>query len=588
MRVVDAIAQWFESAGMKHYFGVAGGAVWPFLDGLIDHPNLEGFQAKHESQAVHQADVYYRVTGEVAPVIVTKGPGLMNTVGAMANAMHDSVPILLLGGGGSTHFLGKAGMQEMYYKGFEDAVSVFRPITKGAWMTVRPDTVIETLNYAYRVAVSGRPGPVFVQLPLDVQCGIIEGEIEPPTARSVRKGYRAAAGDIELAAELVAGAERPVLLVGGGVNRSPGAFEALRQLVDQHRIPTATTLTAKGALPETHELSLGAVGRSGTECAAQATREADILVAIGARFSDNHTSNWRKGMIYNVPDTKIIHVDVDPTEIGRNYPVELGLVSDAASFLSDLGSALGGSPSDRSGWIKRIAGFKSEWTAEIEPVIHATTAPIHPGRLAYEVGEVLGEDGRVFIDIGDVIQYAEPYMTVRRPGQWHINPGMAEMGWATQGAPGAAVADPGSTNVVLTGDGAFLMGPQVLATSIEYDLPVIWVILNNYEFGIEKRGAQAAFGRIHPWITFTTPDGEPYNPDFAALARSFGALGATVEKPDDFRPALEKAIASGKPYVLDVLIDSSIPSYFTKGLDRAYPVDWGSSYPAYGQMTVKR
>ena len=173
MRVVDAIAQWFESAGMKHYFGVAGGAVWPFLDGLIDYPQLKGFQAKHESHAVHQADVYFRITGDLAPVIVTKGPGLMNTAGAVANAMHDSVPILLLAGGGSTHFLGKAGMQEMYYKGFEDAVSIFRPITKGAWMSVRPDTVIETLNYAYRVAVSGRPGPVLVQLPLDVQCGVV-------------------------------------------------------------------------------------------------------------------------------------------------------------------------------------------------------------------------------------------------------------------------------------------------------------------------------------------------------------------------------------------------------------------------------
>lgn len=586
MRVVDAICAWFEKAGIERYFGIAGGAVWPFLDALVDHPNLKGIQAKHESHAVHQADVYYRLTGKVAPVIVTKGPGLLNTVGAIANAMHDSVPVLLLSGATSTHILGKGSMQELYYKGFEDAVSIFRPVTKGAWMAVRPDTVIELLNHAYRIAMSGRPGPVMIQLPLDVQCGIVDGEIEGPASRTVQHGNRASAAAVERAAGLVAGAERPVLLAGGGVNHSAGAFEAIHRLADKHRIPTTTTLTAKGALPESHELSLGPVGRSGTQCAADAVRVADVLIAVGARFSDNHTSNWRNGMIYNVPPTKIIHVDVDPAEIGRNFPVELGLQSDAGAFLGDLADALEGRSPDRSAWLETVAGFKAAWEAEAQEIIHSTSTPIHPGRLSYEVGEVLGEGGRVIVDVGDVIQYAEPYMRIRRPGQWLINPGMAEMGWGTQGAVAAAVTDPGSPTIVLTGDGAFLMGPQILATSIEYNLPVVWVILNNYEFGIERKGAAAAFGRIHPWISFTTPDGKPYNPDFAAMARSFGAMGCKVVEANEFRPALEEAIASGRPYVIDVEIDTTIPTYFTKGLDRAYPTVWAESYPAVGQMTV--
>ncbi|MBS1241015.1 MAG: thiamine pyrophosphate-binding protein, partial [Gemmatimonadetes bacterium] len=525
--------------------------------------------------------------GRVAPVIVTKGPGLLNTVGAIANAMHDSIPILLLSGATSTHILGKGSMQEIYYKGFEDAVSIFRPVTKGAWLTVRPDTVIETLNHAYRIAVSGRPGPVLVQLPLDVQCGSIEGDIEVPATRTVQPGFRAPAAGVEAAAGLVAAAARPVLLVGGGVNRSAGAIEAIRRLADEFRLPTTTTLTAKGALPETHPLALGPVGRSGAQCAADVVREADILVAVGARFSDNHTSNWRNGMIYNIPPTRMIHVDVDPAEIGRNYPIELGLQSDAGAFLTDLADALDGSKTDRPDWLARVARAKQEWEDEAGKVIHSTSSPIHPGRLAAEVGEVLAERGRVIVDIGDIIQYAEPYMCVRRPGQWLVNPGMAEMGWATQGAVAAALADPGSPAVVLTGDGAFLMGPQVLATSIEYGLPAVWVVINNREFAIERKGAGAAFGRIHPWISFTTPDGRPYNPDFAALARSFGASGAKVTDAADFRPALEAAIADGGPYVLDVDIDQSIPTYFTKGLDRAYPTNWAGSYPAVGQMRVK-
>lgn len=586
MRVVDAVAGWLKAAGITHYFGYAGGAIWPFLDALIEYPEIVGIQGKHESQSVHQADIYYRLTGRIAPVIVTKGPGLMNTVGGIANAYHDSIPILLIGGGGSTHFLGKAGMQEMYYKGHEDSVSVFRPITKGAWMCVRPDTVIETLNFAYRTAISGRPGPVYVQLPLDIQMGEVEGEIEPPSARAVTKTLRAGADDVAQAAKIVREAERPLLLVGGGTARAEAA-SAIESLVDSHPMPVMTTLTAKGMLSESHELSLGPVGRSGTEAAARAAREADVVVAVGARFSDNHTSNWRKGKIYNVPETKIIQVDVDPQEIGRNYPVELGLESDAGAFLSDLKEALGPDPGDHSEWISKVRGYMDEWEEEIAPVIHSDESPIHPGRMSHDVGEAIAERGRVFIDVGDVIQYAEPYMKVHRPGSWHINPGMAEMGWASQGGLGAVVADPDTPAVVLTGDGAFLMGPQVLATAVEYDLPVVWVILNNYELGIERKGAGAAFGRNHPWITFTGPDGEPYNPDFSAMARSYGAEGARIEKTEDFRPALESALASGKPTLLDVLIDTSPPSYFTKGLDRAYPTDWASSYPSYGILPVK-
>ncbi|MGH8913430.1 MAG: thiamine pyrophosphate-binding protein [Acidimicrobiia bacterium] len=587
MRVVDAVAAWFQAAGFKHYFGYAGGAIWPFLDALIDYPDIVGIQGKHESQSVHQADIYYRLTGRIAPVVVTKGPGLMNTVGGMANAFHDSIPILLIGGGGSTHFLGKAGMQEMFYKGHEDSVSVFKPVTKGAWMCVRPDTVVDILNHALRVAVTGRPGPVYVQIPFDIQNTEIEGEVEPPSARSVTKTIRAGAEEMARAAELVRESEKPILLIGGGTARA-GSAEAIAALVDAHPMPVMTTLTAKGMLPETHELSLGPVGRSGTEAAARAAREADLVIAVGARFSDNHTSNWRQGAIYDVPRTKILHVDIDPVEIGRNYPVELGLESDATAFLEDLRVALGSDPVDRSQWIKQVQVYRDEWQEEIQSIIHSTESPIHPGRMSYDVGEVIAERGRVFIDVGDVIQYAEPYMTVRRPGSWHINPGMAEMGWAAQGAPGAVVADPDTPAIVLTGDGAFLMGPQVLATAIEYGLPVIWVILNNYELGIERKGALGAHGRIHPWISFRTPDGEPYNPDFAALARSFGADGARIEKTEDFRPALEAALASGRPTVLDVLIDTSPPSYFTKGLDRAYPNKWGESYNSYGLLSLKK
>lgn len=586
MRVVDALAEWMEGAGFHQYFGYAGGAIWPILDGLIDHDQLHGVQAKHESHAVHQADVYYRMTGQLAPVIVTKGPGLLNTVGAVASARHDSVPVLIIAGGTATHFLGKAGMQEMYYQGHEDAVSVMRPITKGSWMVVRPDTVIDTLNHAVRVAMSGRPGPVFVQIPTDIQTAEVEGEVPLPQSRAVRGGARADREDVARVATLLREAQKPVLLAGGGVARANGGAQRLREVVEALQVPTVTTLTAKGILPEDHDLSLGPVGRSGTLQAARTTREADLVVAVGARFSDNHAGNWRKGAIYDVPRTKIVQVDLSIDEIGRNYPVELGLQCDAGAFLADLLEHVS-EPLQRSAWHQTIAGFRREWEDELRPVIESTHYPIHPGKLSYEVGEALPENGHVFIDVGDVIQYAEPYMRIRRPGHWHINSGMAEMGWASQGAIACRLADPGALPIVLTGDGAFLMGPQVLATAVQYNLPAVWVVLNNYELGIEKKGAGKAFGRHHPWMFFRGPDEAPYNPDFAAMARSYGAEGARVEKAGDFAPALQEAIARGRPYVLDVEIDPDVATYFTKGLDRAYPDTWKLSYGAQGQLEIK-
>ncbi len=588
MRVVDAIATWFAEIGVEHYFGYAGGAIWPFMDALVDHPEMEGIQTKHEAHAVHMADIYYRSTGKLAPVVVTKGPGLLNCVGGVASAMHDTSALMVIAGCGSTHFFGKAGMQELYYHGFEDAVNVFRPVTKGTWLVIRPDTVIDVLNQAYKQAMSGRPGPVFVQIPFDIQLAEVEGSVEGPTTRSISTTIRPDRDSVARTVELLKAAERPVILAGGGVVRSAGGADALRTLVERSRIPVVTTLTAKGVLSEEHALSAGTVGRSGTLAAAHTTREADLVIAVGARFSDNHTSNWRQGKIYDVPRTKIVQVDLDTTEVARNYPVEVGVMADAKAFLEDLAEAYDPAAArDRADWLATIDGFKSEWKAEIEPLISATTDPVHPARLVHEVGQALGDNGRVFIDVGDVIQYAEPYMTVRGPETWHINPGMAEMSWASSGVLGAVAADRSRPAIALTGDGAFNMVSNVLATAVEYDLPGIWVILNNYELGIERKGSERGYQRTHPWTRFVRKDtGEPYNPDYVKLADAHGALGERVERAVDLKPALDRAIASGRPYVIDVVVDNDVPSYFTQGIDRAYPDKWRDSYPAFGQLRL--
>jgi acetolactate synthase-1/2/3 large subunit len=591
MRVVDAMVDWMKAAEVEHYFGYAGGAMWPLMDALIDAPEIEGIQAKHESHAVHMADIYYRVTGKIAPVFVTKGPGLMNCCGAIATAMHDPAAIVLIAGAGSTHLYGKGGMQEMYYKGHEDAVNVMRPITKGSWLIQRPDTAIDIINHAYKVAASGRPGPVFVQVPFDIQLAEIFGHAESPFTRISTSGRRADREAVERTADLLLSAERPVLSAGGGCQRSVGAAAALERLLTLLPMPFVSTLTAKGIIPESNPLSLGPVGRSGTDVAALATRNSDVLVAVGARFSDNNTSNWRNGLVYSVPSTKIVQVNIDDDEIGRNYPVEIGIVADAAAFLTDLCDEIerrGPQPDRLAKWNAQVQEWKAQWRTKIQPIIESPSDPIHPGRLAYEVGEaVKRHHGRIFCDIGDVVQYAEPYMEVDGSDVWHISPGMAEMGWASSGVLGAVVADSSRPALALTGDGAFNMTSQVLASAVEYQLPAVWVILNNHEFGIERKGSVTAYGRQHPWTRFVRKDtGQPYNPDYPKLAEANGARGVSVSSPDDLIAALDEALASAEPWVIDVTIDLSIPTYFTAGIDRAYPNKWAESYPLFSTFTL--
>lgn len=583
MRVVDAIAEWFEVAGFKHYFGYAGGSVWPLLDALVAKPEIEGIQAKHENHAVHMADIYSRASGRLAPVIVNKGPGLLNAVGACASAMHDSCPLLIISGGGTTHFLGKGGMQEINYHGFEDAVSVFKPVSKGAWMVVRPDSIIDVLNFALKTAVSGRPGPVFVEIPFDIQLAPVAGQIEAPGARmpSINRP-RADAANVQQVVALIAAAQRPLLLAGGGVRRA-GAADALRAAAEKLSIPVVTTMPAKGVLPENHPLSIGTVGRSGFECAARASREADLIIAVGARFSDNNTANWRQGSIYDISKSKIVQVDLDYSEVGRNFPVALGLVGDARFFLEDLTASVGrvGHWAD---WLARVQNFRAEWEGEIRPVQTASTSPTHPARVVHEVDVALPPDGRVYIDIGDTTQYAEAYMKICAADCWHVSPGMAEMGWAASGAPGAVAAD-GRPAAVLVGDGAFNMVCQAVATAVEYDLPVVWIVLNNGEFGIERKGMERGYQRVHPWCRFVRKDtGRPYNPDYVQLAQAFGAEGVRIERPQELGPALKKAFASRRPWIIDVPTDLSVPSYFTKGIDRAYPDKWAKSYPNYNLL----
>jgi acetolactate synthase-1/2/3 large subunit len=581
MKVSEAIAQFFVEAGFQHYFGVPGGAIWAMLDGLIDHPEIKGIVSRQENEAVHMADMYYRATGRVAPVIATKGPGVLNMPNALSNAMFESSAVLAIGASGPTQFFGKGGFEEIYFHQDEDTLSVFRPIVKQAWLVVRPEDVVEVLQKAYKTAISGRPGPVFVQIPWDIQQDTVTPRRYHALSRLVTSRMRADSDSVKKAAQLLASAKQPLMVAGNGVIISRATAE-LGALVEKYSLPMVTSLVAKGAYPEDNPLSLGPVGRAGWDCSAQATREADVILAVGARFSDNNSGNWREGIIYNSLQTKIIHVDVDPGEIGRNYPVALGILSDAKVFFQDLNAELqsqGVKSLGTSEWHSKLAGFKTQWAERVRQDLPAGGSPVHPGRIVQEVVSAMPKHSMLFIDVGDVMQYAEAYAHINEAGSWFINSGMATMGWASCGVLGAKVAYPDRTAVVLAGDGAFNMVPFVLATAVMHNLSAVWVILNNYEFNIERKASEALFGRSHPWTKFTDSNGKPYNPDFVALAKSYGAQGEKVTDTAQVADAVRRGIAANAPYVIDVLTDPKATSYFSKGVTRAYPTSWREPYP---------
>jgi acetolactate synthase I/II/III large subunit len=581
MKVVEAIAEFFVEAGFKHYFGVPGGAIWAILDALIDHPELKGIVGRTEGEAVNMADVYFRSTGRVAPVIATKGPGVLNMPNAIANAMFESSAVLAIGASGPTQFFGKGGFEEVYFHQDEDTVSIFRPIVKRAWLVTRPEDTVEILQKAYKTAISGRPGPVFVQIPWDIQQDNTAPRRYHTLHRLVTSRVRADSESMKKAAQLLVSAKQPLMVAGNGVIISRAADE-LAQVVEKFTLPVVTSLVAKGAYPEDNKLSLGPVGRSGWDCAAQATREADVILSVGARFSDNHSGNWREGIIYNSLKSKIIHVDMDPNEIGRNYPVELGIMADAKTFFQDLIIELnsqGAKSLASPDWLAKIAGFKKQWEERVRTELPAGGSPVHPGRIVQEVNSVMPKDAMLFIDVSDVIQYAEAYAHINQPGSWFINSGMATMGWASCGALGAKAAYPDRAAIILVGDGGFNMVPYVLATAVMHNLPAVWVILNNNEFNIERKASEALFGRSHPWTKFTYPNGKPYNPDFVALAKAYGAQGEKVTDTAQVAGAVRRGLASNQPYVIDVLTDPQAKSFFTTGVTRAYPTSWREPYP---------
>jgi acetolactate synthase-1/2/3 large subunit len=555
------IVDYLVRNNVPYAFGLCGHGNIGFIDALYERQDdIKTISVHHESVSGFMADVYYRITGQPTATFTSCGPGSANMPVALGSAFLDSIPYLAITGNVPTSQFNRGAFQELYRHHQADFPSTMRAYCKRVFQPTRGEQIPHTIREAWKTMVTGRPGPVVLDVPFDI-FKESTGQ-ETPDPREWVDGINCKAGaapdGVEKAARMLMEAKRPVIFVGSGC-RFGEASARLLQLAEKYRIPVAASATGLGALPAEHELALGLVSRNGIYQANQATRQADVILAMGVRFDDRTSSSWIPGYSFSIPPTKLIHVDIDPEEIGRNYPVALGLMADTTTFLGqllhELESYEAGANAARKAWLAQIDGWRKEWDALVEPGFKDPASPINPQRAAREIDLAMPDDGILVSDIGIhhnwLIQYCRP----SRPDSLIGCMGFGPMGFGVAGVLGAKLAAPDRPCVSVCGDGAFFMHNSVLGTAVEYNLPVVWVVWNNYAYA-SIRGLQRGFLDGRELATdFKHPEtGQPYNPDFAAMARSCGVEGVSIDRPEDLGDAIRQGIAANRPYVIDANI----------------------------------
>lgn len=566
MRGADIIAEYLVKEKVPFLIGYSGHGAIGLLDGIYKVTDrIKHISPRIEQTAGFMADVYYRLTGQPLAVYASTGPGPMNLMISVANAFYDNSAFFVITGNVPTNQTDSGALQDDYrYRG--DMSSMFAPIVKKSWRIRKVEDLVKALPDAFTMMRTGRPGPVHFDMPYDLYMRTAPVSTPDPAVHGQPLNWRTTVADetVERALSMLTSAQRPLILAGGGV-RVSRAFEELRTLAEQLDIPVYTSFMGKGALPYDHRLHLGVAGVWGEFPATEAARSADVILALGARFNDLHTGSWIKGYVYNIPPTRLIQVDIDPEEVGRNYPVEIGMVGDIKAFLAQAvriarGKSLRNGYADS--WRREIDAWRADWRNFCEPFERSGDVPIEPRRMMSEMNRLSPPETVMIDDVGNCQVWSEQYWKTRIPGHHITAGGFAAMGFGVSGVLGARLARPNSPCVTLCGDGSFSMMPHVIATAVEHNLPAVWVLQNNFAIGT-IRDLQRAYhdGREIGTSFVNERTGKLWNPDFAKLAEAMGGRGIRVEHPDQFGDAYAEAIRSNTPTLLDVLInrDTGIP-----------------------------
>ncbi len=560
MRGGELIAEYLIGEKVPYVFGLCGHGIVGLMDALGQQADrIKMIGVHHEQVAGYMADAYYRVAHRPAATFTSCGPGSVNLAIALACAMMDSSALVAITGNVPTPQWNRGPFQETYRHHQADFPSVIRPYVKRSFQVPRPEMLPLALRQAFKTAATGRPGPVNVDVPLDVFAEEADGATVPDPGQWWHGIDRRPGPSPEVARralDLLVTAERPVILVGNGTVLSEAAAE-VRRLADLLGAPVANTPQGAGVMPADHPLSVGVVGRNGTYPANQATRQADVLLALGARFDDRVSSGWIPGYTFTIPPTKLVQVDIDHEEIGRNYPVHLGVPADIRTFLrAVLALAEGGDArSGHEAWLKQVAGWQQDWAQFNERRYRPEAVPVQPEHLVRSLRQVVPRDGIVLVDVGVHHNWLVQQWPVYQPQTLLQSWGFAAMGFAVGGVVGAKLAAPDRRAIAVCGDGGFLMTSNAVATAVEYGIPATWVVWNNHGYVSIRDLQRGAFGKETTTMFRRESTGEPFSPDYAMLARACGAEGIRVTKPGELSDALAAAVHSDRPTVVDVAVD---------------------------------
>ena len=551
------LVKYLEAREITHVFGLCGHTNIAVLAAL-EGSGIKFVNVRHEQIAAHMADGYARATKRTAVLLTHLGPGLTNASTGVANAALDSIPMVVIAGDVPTHYHGKHPHQEVNLHADASQYEIYRPFVKRAWRVDQPHLFPEVIEKAFALAESGRPGPVLVDVPMDVFSSEIDVALFDRLQHNA-KALRKPTIDDETAAEIVdklLAAKRPLLYVGGGIMLADATAE-LRRFVDLLQIPVAHTLMGKGALPDDHPFVLGMTGFWGTKFINEQCRGADWILALGTRFSEADCSSWEREYTFNFPPTKLIHIDIDPAEIGRNYPVDVGVVADLKQALSVLNRVARRVVPDgiqRPEVARANHDAQSAFAKTNRKHVESDAYPMRPERILADVRAALPRDALITTDVGWNKNGVGQQFPILEPGTIFTPGGYATMGFGAPAALGAKLARPDRVVVALVGDGGFGQNPALLATAFEQDIAVVWIIMNNFAFGTIAGLEMAHYGTTYG--TVFEKDGKPYSPDYAAIAKAYGIDGVRIGSAAEFKPALVRAIGANRPFVIDVVMQN--------------------------------
>lgn len=560
--ISNQLVRYLERRGVKHIFGLCGHTNIAVLSALANSP-VNFVMVRHEQIAAHAADAYARVTGKASVLLSHLGPGLTNASTGVANAALDCIPMVVIAGDIPSYYYGKHPHQEVNLHADGSQFEIYRPFVKRAWRVDTPELLPEIVEKAFLLAESGQPGPVLVNVPMD----FFSREIDVALWDRLKDNAKVLTPpsiDEETAETIVkklAEARHPMIYAGGGVLLAKASLE-LAEFADFLSIPVSHSLMGKGAIADDHPMTLGMTGFWGTKFVNVKCLKADWLLGAGTRFKEADCSSWYRDFTFNIPPTKLIHVDIEPQEIGRNFPTEIGVVADLkAALKAMLKAAKRLYPNGRKDDSLRaeIAAYRKEFVAGNAKMATSDAFPMMPERILADVRAAMPRDGILTTDVGWNKNGVGQQFPIYTPGSVLTPGGFATMGFGPPAAIGAKIAAPNRVVISMVGDGGFGQNPAVLATAKEMGLGVIWVVMNNNAFG-----TIAGLQKAHYGLTLGTlfpKDAGEQTPNYADIAKAYGVKGVRVRSAQEFRPALEAAIKSGEPTVIDVaMINNPTPT----------------------------